>query len=175
MYSKEVVIPEGITAEVSGNKVKVTGQKGSLERKFIMVPGMKIEKADKKIVITTESERRKTKAVVGTTAAHIRNMIDGVTKGYAYRLRICYSHFPITTKIEKDKVMIQNFLGARTSRAAQILSDVQVKAEGSDIVVSGIDVDKLSHTAANIEQACRIVGFDKKRFQDGIFLVSREG
>jgi len=175
MYSKEVAIPEGITADVSGNKVKTAGQKGSLEKTFIMAPGMRMQKSDSKIVITVESERKKVRAIVGTVAAHIRNMIDGVTSGYSYRLRICYSHFPVTVKIEKDKVVIQNFLGSRTPRVAQILSGVEVKAEGSDIVVTGIDVDKVSQTAANIEQACRIVGFDKRRFQDGIFLVSREG
>jgi len=175
MYFKEIVIPQGITAEVAGNVVKITGQKGTLERPLLLAKGMKMENADSKIVISTESERRKVKAIVGTTAAHIRNMIEGVTKGYTYKLRVCYSHFPITVKVEKDKVVIQNFLGGRTSRVAQILGNVQVKVEGSDVVVTGIDVDKVSQTAANIEQSCRIVGFDKKRFQDGIFLFSREG
>jgi len=175
MYTREVLIPQDITAQVAGNFVKIAGQKGSLEKALILAPGMKIEKTEGKIVISAESERRKVKAIVGTTAAHIKNMIDGVTKGYIYKLRVCYSHFPITVKVEKDKVMIQNFLGGRTAKTAQILGGVQVKVEGSDVAVSGIDLDKVSQTAANIEQACRIVGFDKKRFQDGIFLFSREG
>jgi large subunit ribosomal protein L6 len=175
MYSQEVLISEGITAEIKGNTVKISGQKGSLERVFVIPRDMKIEKSEGKVVVVSESERRKVKAIVGTVTAHIRNMVEGVKKGYSYRLRVCYSHFPITVKIEKDKILIQNFLGGRNPKIAQILGETQVKVEGSDIVVSGIDLEKVSQTAANIEQACRIVGFDKKRFQDGIFLVSREG
>jgi len=175
MYSQEVLIPEKVTVEVDGRMVKVKGEKGSLQRTFVMPHGMKIEKTEGKVTVSSDSERRKTKAVVGTITAHIRNMMDGVAKGYTYRLRVCYSHFPITVKVEKDKVLIQNFLGGRTPKVAQILGETQVKVEGSDVVVNGIDVEKVSQTAANIEQACRIVGFDKRRFQDGIFLVSREG
>jgi len=173
MYSQEVLIPEKVTVEVDGRMVKVKGEKGSLQRTFAMPHGMKIEKAEGKVTVSSDSERRKTKAVVGTITAHIRNMMDGVAKGYTYRLRVCYSHFPITVKVEKDKVLVQNFLGGRTPKVAQILGDVQVKVEGSDVIVSGIDVDKVSQTAANIEQACRIVGFDKKRFQDGVFIIQK--
>jgi large subunit ribosomal protein L6 len=175
MYSQEVFIPEKVTVEVDGRMVKVKGEKGSLQRTFAMPHDMKMENAEGKVTVSSESERRKTKAVVGTITAHIRNMMDGVAKGYSYRLRVCYSHFPITIKVEKDKVLIQNFLGGRTPKTAKILGDTQVKVEGSDVVVNGINLEKVSQTAANIEQACRIVGFDKKRFQDGIFLVSREG
>jgi large subunit ribosomal protein L6 len=50
---------------------------------------------------------------------------------------------------------------------------VEVKVDGQDITVSGIDREAVGQTAANIEQACRIVGVDRRRFPDGIFIVSK--
>ena len=175
MLTKEISIPEGVNVDVVGNIVKVSGTKGQVERQFQLNRDMKIEKADNKVKVTSESEVRNARALVGTIIAHIRNMFTGVTTGYTYRLRTVYAHFPITVKVEGSKVLVQNFLGERTPRIANILNSVQVKIEGPDLIVSGVDVEKVSQTSANIEQATRIVGYDKKIFQDGIFLVSREG
>jgi large subunit ribosomal protein L6 len=154
------------------NKVKVSGEKGELERSF-PEKGIKIDLVEGKIIISSESERKKFRALVGTIAAHIRNMIEGVTKGFVYRLRVVYSHFPITVKVEGDKVLIQNFLGERVPRVAKIVGKTQVKVEGSDLIVSGINVEEVGQTAANIEQACRIIGYDRRKFMDGIYIVSK--
>lgn len=174
MFFKELVIPEGVKVELVDNKVKISGPKGDLERKLDFRENIKIEKMENKIKVSSETERRKTKALVGAITAHIRNMIDGVIKGYIYKLKVVYSHFPITVKVDKDKVVIQNFLGERTPRIAQIVGKSQVKVEGQEITVSGIDLDEVSQTAANIEQATRITGYDRKVFQDGCYIVSRE-
>lgn len=175
MFFKETNIAGGVDVEISGNRVKVSGPRGTIEKTFIIDKDMKIEKVENKVRVSSEGEKRTSKALVGTIAAHIRNMVDGVTKGFTYRLRVIYSHFPVTVKVDKDKVLIQNFLGERTARIAKIVGKTEVKVEGSDIVLTGIDVDEVSQTAGNIELAARIVGYDRKVFQDGIYLVSREG
>jgi large subunit ribosomal protein L6 len=113
------------------------------------------------------------KSKIGTSIAHVKNMVDGVTKGFVYKLKVIYSHFPITVKVEKDKVMINNFLGERTSRVAKIVGETQVKIEGQELSVTGIKLEEVSQTAANIEQATRIVGYDKKVFQDGIYITQK--
>ena len=172
MYSTELKIPENVKVEIEGKKVKVSGEKGQLERNFAE-RGIKIDLAEGKIVISSESERKKFRALVGTIAAHIKNMIEGVTKGFTYRLRVVYSHFPVTVKVEGDKVLIQNFLGERVPRVAKIVGKTQVKVEGSDLIVSGINIEEVGQTAANIEQACRIVGYDRRKFMDGIYIVSK--
>jgi large subunit ribosomal protein L6 len=172
MYSVELKIPEDVKVEIEGKKVKVSGKNGKLERTFAEKE-IKIELSEGKIVISSESERRKFKALVGTIAAHVKNMIEGVTKGFTYRLRVVYSHFPITVKVEGDKVLIQNFLGERAPRVAKIVGNTQVKVEGSDLIVTGINVEEVGQTAANIEQACRIVGYDRRKFMDGIYIVSK--
>jgi large subunit ribosomal protein L6 len=173
MFFKETIVAEGVNIEVSGNRVKAVGPKGTIEKSFIISKDMKIEKAENKVKVSSESDDRSTKALVGTIAAHIRNMVSGVTKGCTYRLRVIYSHFPVTIKVDKDKVLIQNFLGERTPRIARIIGKTEIKIEGSDLVLNGIDIDEVSQTAGNIEQAARIVGYDKKVFQDGIYIVAK--
>jgi len=174
MYFKELIVPNNVIVEISGNLVKVSGPKGNIEKKLQFGKELKIEKVENKVKVFSENEDRKTKALIGTMAAHIRNMIEGVVKGYVYKLKVVYSHFPITVKLDGEKILIQNFLGERSPRITKIVGKTQVKIEGQDIIVSGIDIDEVSQTAGNIELATRIVGFDRRRFMDGIFLVSRE-
>lgn len=175
MYFKEIAIPEGINAEIAGGKFKISGQKGTVEKKLELIKEIKVEKAENKIKFSSESERRNVKALIGSNIGHIKNAIEGVTKGFTYRLRVVYSHFPVSVKAEKDKVVISNFLGERTNRIAKIIGQTQVKIEGAEIIVNGINIEDVGQTASNIEQATRIVGFDKKVFQDGCYLISREG
>lgn len=174
MFFKEVEIPEGVTIEINGLKVKVSGPKGELEREFKTVFDIKIEKVDSKVKVFSESERRKVKAMVGTITAHIRNMVKGVTKGFTYKLRVCYAHFPPQVKVEGDKVIISNFLGERKPRIAKIVGSTEVKVKGQEVIVSGINLEDVGQTANNIERATRIVGYDRRRFMDGIYIVERE-
>lgn len=176
MYEKKIGIPESVTAEVDGSTVKITGEKGSLHRDFGGVFGVKIEKAadGKGIRVFTESDDRKKRAVVGTTAAHIRNMVHGVTEGYTAELKAIYSHFPFTIKVEGDRILIQNFIGEKTERAAKIIGgDTKVDVKGSEITVTGTDIEAVGQTAANMEIATKIKGHDPKVFQDGIYITKK--
>ena len=171
MYSKEITVPDSVTVEVDGNKVKVSGSKGELKREFKLAHGVKIQKQDNKITVVSESSDRKAKALTGTIIAHIKNMIKGVEEGYTYKMKIVYSHFPMMVKVDGDKVVTQNFIGERTPRIAKIAGNVQVKIEGQDVTISGIDLEEVGLTASSIELSCRIVGYDKRRFSDGIYIV----
>jgi large subunit ribosomal protein L6 len=173
---KEIEIPENVSVEIEDKKVKVSGEKGTLEKEFKYFWDIKIEKKNNKIVVSSNSDRRKVKATVGSIGsivAHINNMIKGVTKGFVYKLKIVYSHFPIKVRTEGDKVIIQNFLGERSPRIAKIMGDTKVEVKGQEVEVSGIDIEAVGQTAANIEQACRIRGKDRRVFQDGIFIVEK--
>ena len=174
MYSKEIVMPEDVSTEVDGNKVNISASKGELKREFKLAHDVKIKKEDNKIIVVSESSHRKAKALVGTIAAHIRNMIKGAKEGYTYHLKIVYSHFPMTVKVDGNKVITQNFIGERTPRIAKIAGNTQVKIEGQDVTVSGTDIEEVGLTASSIELSCRIVGYDKRRFSDGIYIQGRE-
>ena len=173
MIVKEITIPEGVEIEIKDSSVKVSGPKGEIEKKFDLLPGFKIEKEDRKIKVISESEKRKDKALVGTIRAHLRNMIIGVREGFTYKLKVVYSHFPVTVKVENDKVLIQNFLGERTPRVAKIVGNTEVKVNKDEITVSSINVEDAGQTAANIEQATRIIGYDRRVFTDGIFIIEK--
>lgn len=45
---------------------------------------------------------RKGVAALRTVKTIINNLITGVTKGYLYKLRYVYAHFPINLNVEKN-------------------------------------------------------------------------
>ena len=171
---KELQIPEGVNVEVDGKTIKVSGEKGNIERTFKYFHDIKIEKKDNKVVVSSKSDRRKVKAMAGTIIAHTRNMIKGVTKGYTYKMKIVYSHFPMTVKVEGNKILINNFIGEKKPRIAKIVGDAKVEAKGQDITLTAINREDVGQTMGNIEQACRITKFDRRIFQDGIYFTGEE-
>ncbi|OYT67402.1 50S ribosomal protein L6 [ANME-1 cluster archaeon ex4572_4] len=88
-----------------------------------------------------------------------------------------HAHFPmqITLTKEGNAVSVANFLGERKPRIAKIGAGVKVeiKGKGEEIVVSGLNKEEVGQTAANIEQATRIKGYDSRVFQDGVYLVEK--
>ncbi|NJE54829.1 50S ribosomal protein L6 [Thermococcus sp. 21S9] len=171
---EEVEIPEGVEVTIEGNTVKVKGPKGELQRE-LKYPGVKIFTEDGKVVVYKEFPRKKDIAIARTFKAHIANMIKGVTEGFTYKLKVVYSHFPVTVKVQGDEVVIENFLGEKNPRRAKILPGVTVKVRGQEITVEGIDKEAVGQTAANIEQATRITKWDRRVFQDGIYIVEKAG
>jgi large subunit ribosomal protein L6 len=171
---EEVEIPEGVEVTIEGNVVKVKGPKGELQRE-LKYPGVKIFTEDGKVVVYKEFPRKKDIAIARTFKAHIANMIKGVTEGFTYKLKVVYSHFPVTVKVQGDEVVIENFLGEKNPRRAKILPGVTVKVRGQEITVESIDKEKAGQTAANIEQATRITKWDRRVFQDGIYIVEKAG
>jgi len=171
---KEVEIPEGVEVKIDNNRVIVKGPKGVLERDFSHAKGIIMDVRDGKFVAETYFANARKRALVGTIAAHVKNMILGVTKGFRYKLKIIYSHFPVTVTVKDNKVIISNFLGEKAPRVAEILPDVKVKVQGNDVIVEGIDIEKVAQTAANIERATRIRDLDRRKFMDGIYIYARE-
>lgn len=176
MYEKEIKVPEGFTADVSGMKVVVSGPKGKLSREFKGMYGIKLERTAGGVKASSESSMRKQKSKVGAVIAHVRNMFQGLGEGYTAKLKIIYTHFPVTVKAEeKDRrVLVTNFLGEKTPRAAKILgADTKVEIKGADITITGSDIEAVGQTAANLEQITRIRAHDRKVFQDGIFITEK--
>jgi large subunit ribosomal protein L6 len=172
IVAKKVEIPDGVTVNVDGKRVEVIGEKGRLVRDFSESP-ICIEVEDSHVVVSTDQTHRKAVAMVGTVSSHINNMIKGVTKGFTYKLKIVYAHFPISVKIEGDKILIENFLGERSPRVAKIVGDVKVTVKGDGVIVQGINKEEVGQTAANIEQATKIKKKDPRKFLDGIYVYEK--
>ncbi len=171
---RKLELPKGVSAEVDGKIVRMTGPKGSLTRDFGHTPVEVTKEGDTVLVITARNLKRSELSIVGTVQAHLRNMAKGVTTGHVYRLKMAYAHFPMNVKVVNDTTMIENFIGERAPRRAHVQGGVEVRVDGDDIVVSGVDKENVSQTAANIQRATRIRAYDRRVFSDGIFVYQKE-
>lgn len=171
---KEILIPEDVEVEFNEGKMVVKGEKGSLSREFTH-PRINIKVDKDKVKVNCKKPRKKEKALAGTYIAHIKNMVKGVTKGFKYKMKTVFSHFPIKTSVEGDEVLIKNFIGERSPRRVRIPENVDVKIDGEEITVTGADKEKVGQTVANIERAGGIKNRDIRVFQDGIYIVEKGG
>ena len=170
---EEIEIPEGVEVIIENNEVSVKGPNGEDSRKFTY-PNVSIKEEDNVVVLETAFPKKKDKAMIGTTRAHINNMIVGVTDGFTYHMKIVFAHFPMTVKAQNDTVVIDNFLGERHPRSAKIVGDAKVAVKGDEVTITGINKEHVGQTMANLEQATKIKGRDPRVFQDGIYLTSKE-
>jgi len=176
MYEKQIEVPEGVQVEIEGSSISASGQNGSVSKKLESMFGIKIEKQDSIVKVSTESDKRKQMAKVGTVIAHVRNMLKGVTEGYTAKVELLYSHFPATVKVDEQEreILIQNFIGEKTPRKAKIMGDdTKVEVDGSEITITGPDIEAVGQTAANMELVTKIKDHDRKVFQDGAFITKK--
>lgn len=115
-----------------------------------------------------------------TVCSHIENMITGVTKGFLYKMRFCYAHFPINVSAVKDSgkdvVEIRNFLGEKKVRRVELMEGVNYvrTADVKDqIEISGIDINKVSLSCARIAQSTLVRNKDIRKFLDGIYVSEK--
>jgi len=170
--SKTINVPESVMITLEGRKVTVEGEKGTLVRDFSFAP-ISIEANGKTVRVWAEWPRKKEAALVGTIHSHIKNMISGVQKGFTYKLKIVFSHFPISVKVQGRTLFIENFTGERRERKVKLIGDVKVKIQSEDIIVEGVNLEDVSQTAANIEQATKVKNKDPRVFLDGIYVFER--
>ena len=174
-------VPEGVTVNIKSRVVKVTGPRGSLTKnlKHIDVTFNKLNK--NQVRITVHNGDRKHVAALRTVNSLISNLITGVTKGYKYKMRYVYAHFPINVNvIENDGakyIEIRNFLGDKKVRQVPVREGVSIEFSANqkdEIVLSGNSVENVSQNAADIQQICRVRNKDIRKFLDGIY-VSEKG
>ncbi|OLE56260.1 50S ribosomal protein L6 [Euryarchaeota archaeon 13_1_20CM_2_64_92] len=136
---------------------------------------MRIDVNGPQATVRCEYPRRKEAALLGTFAAHLRNMVVGVREGFTYEMKIVYSHFPLKATVKGAEFVIENFLGEKFPRKTRIVGETKVEVNGDQVLLTGPDVEAVGQTAANIEQATKIRGFDPRIFQDGIYITKKAG
>ncbi len=172
IYEQQIKIPSECQVSLEEKTVTVNGPKGSLKRSF-PEPQTQIKIEDDNVIASTHINRKRSRALVGTVVAHVRNMLIGVQHGYEYELKIVYSHFPITVQVKDETVVIKNFIGERGDRTARLIGDVQVRTTEDEVFITGIDIEHVSQSAANIQQACKIRDKDRRVFLDGIYVIRK--
>ena len=180
-----------VEVTIKARKVHVKGKLGDLERDFKHIPmecrivtaedaGVDVaegEEGKKYVKVDLWFAHRKQLACVRTVCSHIENMIVGVQRGFLYKMRFVYSHFPINVSLSGNTVEIRNFLGERRVRKVELLPGVKYvrTADVKDqIELSGIDIANVSLTAAKIQQLTNVRKKDLRKFLDGIY-VSEKG
>merc|ERR1712071_129271 len=135
---------------------------------------MDLRKVDKKnIRIDIWFANRKQLACVRTICSHIDNMLTGVTRGFCYKMRFVYSHFPINVTLNGNTVEIRNFLGEKRVRKVELFEGVSYKKSEDvkdQIELTGNDIALVSLTAAQIQGITNIRNKDLRKFLDGIYV-----
>ncbi len=167
--NEEITVPEDIQVESSGNTLVFS--KGNDKISKTLAYSFKID--GKKIIFSSNSNK-KNKKLIKTSIAHIRNMLSGLDKKYVYRMQICSVHFPMTIAVKGQELVIKNFLGEVKERKASIPEGVNVKIDKEFITIESCDKERAGQTAANFELATKPRNRDRRVFQDGIYITSKE-
>lgn len=171
-YKEEIELPQGITAEYKDDVMTLKGPKGESRRK-LSSPLVDVVVQGSKILFSVKIMTKREKALVGTFRAHINNMINGVTHGHKYLLKVCSGHFPMNVSYSNNVFSIKNFIGEKIPRTLTVKPGVDLKVEGDIITVESTNKELAGQTAASIEKLTRRPGFDKRIFQDGVYITEK--
>ncbi|KAL6175152.1 hypothetical protein ACLB2K_051795 [Fragaria x ananassa] len=183
LSSETMDIPDGVTVKVKAKVIEVEGPRGKLTRNFKHL-NLDFElitdesSGKKKLKIEAWFGTRKTSAAIRTALSHVDNLITGVTKGYRYKMRFVYAHFPINASIpnSNNAIEIRNFLGEKRVRKVEMLDGVTITRSEKvkdELVLDGNDIELVSRSAALINQKCHVKNKDIRKFLDGIYVSER--
>ena len=155
---KPIEIPEGVEVRAEGDKVKVKGPKGELEKEFS--PEMRIELKEGKVFVSPQAETpqenqlatagrtKKTKALWGLTRALISNLILGVTNGFEKKLEIEGLGYRALT--EGEELTLQ--IGFTHPVKIKAPAGIKFLVEKNIITVLGPDKELVGQIAAKIRK-----------------------
>ncbi|KAB1215560.1 60S ribosomal protein L9 [Morella rubra] len=175
-------IPEGVKIKVQAKVIEVEGPRGKLTRNFkhlnLDFQLITDDEGKKKLKVEAWFGSRKTSAAIRTALSHVNNLITGVTKGYRYKMRFVYAHFPINASITNSNrsIEIRNFLGEKKVRKVDMLEGVSIlrsEKVKDELVLDGNDIELVSRSAALINQKCLVKNKDIRKFLDGIYVSDR--
>ena len=127
----EIQIPDDVKVNLKGSMLHVQGPLGSVYKNFKKIPVL-IEINNNKIFLKKTGERKKYLAILNTARSLIQTLCLGVVDGFTIKMKIVYSHFPITVNIEGKKVLIKNFQGERAPRISIIKGNTKVVVKRSE-------------------------------------------
>lgn len=172
--SKIIEIPQEVEVKIDGNKLIVSGSEGENSREF-NIGEINMKKEEHKIMLHHKKATKKEKKTMNSIASHIKNMIEGAQKKFEYKLKICFSHFPVTVEVKNNQAIIKNFLGEKIPRIVKIPKGVEVNSDKTYITIYSSNKELAGQAAANFENATKVKGRDRRVFQDGIHMINKAG
>ena len=169
----ELEIPEGVTVTYDRPMITVQGPLGKTWKSFKKIP-VTIDVKEGKVLFKAQGTRDKNRAIMNTARSLIRNLCEGVVEGYTIKMKIVFSHFPITVKVDGKTVLIENFQGERAPRKTKIWGETKVVPKGDDVIITGHVLTDVSQTAAEIENGSRVKNKDHRVFLDGVYKFEKK-
>ncbi|KAM6492492.1 Ribosomal protein L6, alpha-beta domain containing protein [Amanita muscaria] len=180
LKTEELDIPSNVEVTIKSRVITVKGPRGTLTKnvRHVDMDIQLVKGKTSKVSLAVWQGGRKHVACLRTIRSLINNMVIGVTKGFQYKMRAVYAHFPINCIIQESghAIEIRNFLGEKTVRHVDMLDGVVVsesKAQKDELVLEGNDIDNVSQSAASIQGVCRVRNKDIRKFLDGIYVSDR--
>lgn len=141
---KEIEMGSSTEATFSSGVFSVKGPKGTLERNFL--PDISIVLEGKKVTLSPAKENNFTKALWGTYASHIKNMIKGVNEGFEKKLIL--EGVGYKSQVSGDKLVLA--LGFSHPVEVLIPQGLSVKAEKNVVTIAGSDKELVGSFAAKV-------------------------
>jgi large subunit ribosomal protein L6 len=139
-----IQIPTGVEVTSGSGVLTVKGPKGTLTRKYTNDVTVTIDTGVVQFAPRAGSD--KAKALWGTFAAHLRNMIAGVTVGFVKKLEIEGVGYRAEAQGQKIK------LSMGYSHPVELVAPegVTILVEKSGITISGADIEKVGQFASDV-------------------------
>ena len=177
--SSNFIVPTGVTVSVKNRIVTVTGPRGTLKKDLRHLQlDFNYNKKTRAFTATRWFGAKLHISPINTALSHVRNMCTGVTKGFRFKLRFAYAHFPINVSVEKQTVEIRNFLGEKRVRRLTVPEGIKVYRTDAakmkdELVLEGNDLESVSREAAVLHQLCAVKNKDIRKFLDGIYVQTK--
>lgn len=164
-----VTIPAGVTISCDGGLLKVTGPKGTLTKSVRSDVNIAIEG---NTLTLTPNQTINAPALWGTYAAHIRNMIKGVTEGFTKILEI--EGVGYRAEVKGGQIVLN--MGYSHPVPLEIPAGINVLVEKSVVTLSGIDKELLGQFAANVRKVRKPEPYKGKGIRyRGEFIIRKQG
>lgn len=141
-----VKVPDTVNVQISGNKVSVTGPKGSLE--YVFNKDLNLEQIDGQLIVKIAKKTKPSISQFGLTRTLLNNMIVGVSEGFERKLEINGVGF----KAQVNGRELKLSLGFSHPSIYQLPEGVEANVEGNTISLKSHDKQQLGQTAAEIRE-----------------------
>ncbi|MBS5857327.1 MAG: 50S ribosomal protein L6 [Clostridia bacterium] len=143
--NKPITVPAEVTVKIDGQKVTVTGPKGTLEREIHK--NISLEIADNTITVVRKNDEPQNRSLHGLTRTLINNMIIGVTETYSKELQINGVGYRVAKQGNNLNLTLGYSHPVIFEAPEGITFDVP---NANTIIVKGIDKELVGQTAAVI-------------------------
>jgi large subunit ribosomal protein L6 len=141
---KPIKIPQGVEINIKGQTLEIKGSKGNISLKFLS--GIKVEIDQDNLYIKTLDDDKQTIMNQGTMHSLIANAIKGVSEGFSKVLEIEGVGYRAT--MDGDNLILN--VGFSHPVRVSPLEGIKISTEKNQIIISGINKEKVGEMAAKI-------------------------